>query len=216
MTEIDVLYLDVDHTLYPDSCGLWSAVKARIEGYIENQVGLKGTEGKTLRHRFLQQYGTTLRGLQMEYEVDTEDYLDYVHDVPVEQLLEPDPALRELLLAVRPQIFYFTNAYRPYTERVLKQLGVLDLGFEIIDIRAMEFENKPLPGAYRRALQIAGNPSPDHCAIVDDLPANLLPADALGMETVLVSSQPDSIDGADHIIAKVTDLFTAMPNLRRG
>lgn len=214
MTEIEVIYLDVDHTLYSDDCGLWSAVTTRIQAYIEKQLGIESAESDALRHRFLKLYGTTLRGLQMEYEVDTEEYLEYVHDVPVEQLLEPDPALRKLLTALRPQVYYFTNAYRPYTERVLKQLGVLDLGFEIIDIQAMQFENKPLPGAYRRALEIAGDPPPASCVLVDDLLANLLPAAQLGMKTVLVSNSSNSTDGADHVISSMTDLFSALPELR--
>ncbi len=214
MSVPSILFLDVDDTLYPHSCGLWAAVGERIQSYLETRVGLPPSESKVLRLRFLGMYGTTLRGLQTELEVDTEDYLDYVHDVPIDQLLKPNPDLHAMLQEVQGKIYYFTNAYRPYTERVLDRLGILDLGFEIIDIRALDFENKPLPGAYRRALAIAGDPSPAGCVLVDDRPANLLPAAELGMQTVLVGQGPEGFENGHHVIPLITDLLTAVPGLR--
>jgi len=215
MTDPQVLFLDVDHTLYDESCGLWAAVRGRIQGYIELKLGLTPADSEALRTRFYRQYGTTLRGLQQEYEVDPQDYLRFVHDVPVDQLLRPDPALRSMLAALAPRTYYFTNAYRPYTERVLERLGLLDLGFEIIDILAMQFENKPLPGAYRRALEIAGEPDPGECVLVDDLPANLIPAAELGMRTVLVGQPRDGLNGRHLTIARITELLDTLPELRR-
>ena len=209
-----VLFLDVDDTLYPHSCGLWAAVGDRIQSYLENRVGIPPGESEELRQRFLGMYGTTLRGLQTEFEVDVEEYLGYVHDVPIDQLLEPNPDLHAMLSAVEWSTYYFTNAYRPYTERVLDRLGILSLGFEIIDIRALEFENKPLPGAYRRALAIAGDPSPADCVLVDDRIANLLPAAELGMQTVLVGRNPEGAENSHCVIPDITDLLAVVPGLR--
>jgi putative hydrolase of the HAD superfamily len=211
----EVLFLDVDDTLYPHSSGLWAAVRGRIQAYIENKIGILPGESEAIRQRFLQQYGTTLRGLQQEFEVEAGDYLKYVHDVPVEQLLEPDPVLRCMLQSLPMQIYYFTNAYRPYIERVLRRLDILDLEFEIIDIMAMEYENKPLPGAYRRALAIAGNPSPSACLLADDRLANLQPAATLGMHTVLVGNR-ERAGGQHFTIPDIAELPGVLAGLNRA
>ena len=39
-----------------------------------------------LRRNYFEQYGTTLRGLQIHHQVDTDEYLAYVHDLPLEKL----------------------------------------------------------------------------------------------------------------------------------
>lgn len=215
MNEPEVLFLDVDDTLYSRSCGLWATIRGRIQTYIENQMGIPPGESEALRQRFLQQYGTTLRGLQAEYEVEAGDYLKYVHDVPVERLLEPDPELRRMLQSLPLRVYYFTNAYRPYIERVLQRLGILDLEFEIIDILAMEYENKPLPGAYRRALSIAGDPPPASCVLVDDRLANLQPAAKLGMQTVLVGLH-EQADGRHYMIPHIAELPGVLAGLKRA
>ena len=62
------------------------------------RIGLSWEEIPQLRQAYYENYGTTLRGLQQHYQVDAEDYLAYVHDLPLEDYLEPDPELRELLL----------------------------------------------------------------------------------------------------------------------
>src|SRR5512139_439566 len=84
------LYFDLDDTLYPPGSGLWDAIRDRMNIYMQKYLDLPLAEIATIRQGYLETYGTTLRGLQAHYDVDAEDYLAYVHDLPLEEYIQPD------------------------------------------------------------------------------------------------------------------------------
>ena len=57
---------------------------------MEQRMGMSPELVTRLRPEYYQKYGTSLRGLQLHYKVDAEDYLDFVHDVPLERLYRPE------------------------------------------------------------------------------------------------------------------------------
>jgi len=194
--DIYILLIDLDDTLYPHDSGVWEMIRARMQGYMLEEMGLPPEEVPELRRRLWKQYGTTLRGLQAEYEVDMAEYLDYVHDIPLEEHLKPDPDLRCVLQSLPQRKFIFTNAYADHAKRVMEHLGVLDQFEGIIDIYAMMPYCKPQPEAFHTALNIV-NEAPEHCLVVDDSPENLSTAKALEMATVSIGAHRH--DGSPHI-----------------
>ncbi|MBE9479693.1 MAG: pyrimidine 5'-nucleotidase [Chloroflexi bacterium] len=210
--EYSTLFLDLDDTLYPRTSGLWEAVGGRIQSYIEMKLNLCAEDASLLRAQYLAQFGTTLNGLMRYHQIDPMEYLDYVHDVPVENLIPPDPELQIMLASITIPRIIFTNAYLDYAMRVLKQLGVSDLIDQIIDILTLDFSNKPDPDAYHRALVLAGNPSSATCLLVDDRYTNLSAAAEFGMTTVLVG---DGVaEGTiDYTIERIHDLTKTVPRL---
>jgi putative hydrolase of the HAD superfamily len=206
------LLLDLDDTLYPASSGVWEAIGERINRFMIEAVGIDSSEAPALRQFYFERYGTSLNGLRRHHAVDPYAYLSFVHDVPLEDYLSPDPELRRMLerLAFRPTIF--TNADTAHAQRVLALLGVADLMGEVIDIVALDWINKPELAAYHRALALCRQDDPTACLVVDDQPRNLAPAAALGMGTVLVGSA-DRLNGIDHAIPRAADLLLAVPDL---
>ena len=79
------LFFDLDDTLYPNNTGLWEAIRERMALYMSERLGLPREQVQTLRKTYFQTYGTTLRGLQLHHEVDVDDYLAFVHDLPLEE-----------------------------------------------------------------------------------------------------------------------------------
>jgi len=206
------LFLDLDDTLYPHTSGLWEVVGSRIQTYIEKKLNVSAEDASHLRAQYLAQFGTTLNGLIHHHQIDPMEYLDYVHDVPVENLIPPDPELQTMLASITIPRLIFTNAHLEYAVRVLNQLGISDLVTQIIDILALDFSNKPNPEAYHRALILAGNPSSDTCLLVDDRYPNLSTAADFGMTTVLVGD--GLIEGTvDYTIEHIHDLTNAIPCL---
>ncbi len=198
---------DLDDTLYSSSTGLWDAIGERIHRYMVERLGLNPAEAPALRHRYFDAFGTTLNGLRHNFNIDPEDYLAFVHDLPLEQYLQPDPALNAMLARLPLTKAIFTNADAPHARRVLERLGVARHFKQIIDIHALAFVNKPEPGAYTRALELL-SAQPAECLFVEDSRRNLLPARALGMLTVLVGGQANSLapDGMDYAIPNVLGL----------
>ena len=178
------------------------------------RVGTVGSSDEAFRLQkdYYRRYGTTLRGLQLHHQVDADDFLAYVHDLPLEQYLRPLPELRPFLLSLPQARWIFTNADANHAGRVLAVLGVADCFAGVIDIREMGFECKPNPGAYTRALARAGESDPRRCLMLDDAWRNLAPAQGLGMRTGLVGSRRDGAT-PDFVLGSVLDLAQVMPEL---
>ncbi|MFM8322380.1 MAG: pyrimidine 5'-nucleotidase [Chloroflexota bacterium] len=216
---ISTIFFDLDDTLYSSACGLWGAIRDRMGRYMVDVLGMPEADVPEIRRDYFQRYGTTLRGLQIHHRVDTDDYLAYVHDLPLPEYIAPDPAVRSLVAGLPQPRFIFTNADAAHAGRVLARLELTDLFPRIIDIRALEWACKPEPLAYRRALQIAGGPPPEECLMIDDSPANLAPARQLGLTTVLVSAvggrDPTLSEhpAASFTIPTLTDLPQVLPEL---
>lgn len=180
------LLIDLDETVYPAACGVWPAISARMEQYMAERLGIDPTEVPELRRALYTEYGTTLRGLQIRYHVDEMEYIEYVHDVPLDSLLVPNPELRDVLRQLPQRKLIFTNADRKHAGRVLRVLGIEDCFEGIIDILDISPYCKPMLEAYQIALRLVGEPDPAACVFVDDSPRNLAGARAAGLYTVQV------------------------------
>ena len=211
LTPVEVLFLDVDDTLYPRTNGLWQAIGERILGYLIDRVGMSESEAERVRALYLERYGTTLSGLIRHHGVDPLDYLRVVHDLPLDPFLSSDPRLRRVLEGIPSRKVVFTNAHREHVERVLACLQIEDTIDQIVDLLALQMFNKPDPSAYRLALELAGDPDPKRCVLVDDRRRNLLPASELGMYTVLVGPSSEDI-GGDARIDEIYDLPKVLPS----
>jgi putative hydrolase of the HAD superfamily len=204
---IKYILFDLDDTLYPKEIGLMAAIGQRIHQYMQERVGLDPAAARDLRHHYLETYGTTLKGLQVHYNVDKEEYLSYVHNVPLGDYLKPDKALDRVLTEIQAEKVVFTNATTEHARQVLKFLGVEHHFSRIFDIRAINYENKAQPGAYRCILDILGA-KPEECLMVEDSVRNLRPAKEMGMVTVLVNgSEGDGVDFAIDDVTQVGEIF---------
>ena len=206
------LYFDLDDTLYPPASGLWDAIRDRMNIYMQKFIDLPIDEISALRKGYLETYGTTLRGLQAHYEVDAEEYLAFVHDLPLEQYIQPDPGLRVILQSLPQRRWVFTNADFNHARRVMDIIGIGDCFDGIIDIKAVNFACKPDKLAYQRALSFTQNVDPTHCVIFDDSLRNLAPAHEMGFYTVLVGK--NGLEStADKAIPSLHDLNERLPEL---
>jgi putative hydrolase of the HAD superfamily len=201
---IRTIFFDLDDTLYPNSTGLWRAIRMRINLYMKERLNLPESEIPGLRRLYFEKYGTTLRGLQIHKHVDPMDYLAFVHDLPLQDYLSPSPQLRQLLMSLPQQRWIFTNADSAHAGRVLKALDLVDCFQGIIDIIATGFTCKPEPEAFQKALQIAGESDPASCMLVDDAPRNLLAAQMMGFATLLVGGKHATANSMLH----ATDLLS--------
>lgn len=197
------IIFDLDETLYSRDVGLMQEIGRRITQWVHQSLGLTPEEAIILRKTYLQKYGTTLAGLIAEHRVDVEAYLAFVHDVPVEQYLHPDPALAAMLSAIPLHKVIFTNATSEYAWRVLQTLGVADQFEQVVGIREVGLCNKPRPQAYRRLLRRLQIQGPN-CILVEDRAVNLLPGKQLGMVTVLVDAAPE--EGGDFVVKDVLEV----------
>lgn len=203
---LQYLIFDLDETLYPRRAGLMQEIGVRIMRYMIDRLGFSPEEAEARRMRYYRLYGTSLRGLMAEEQVDREDYLVFVHDIELARYIGPTPALDAMLARIPLTKAIFTNATAEHVQRVLDMLGVSRHFSTIIDIRATDFISKPDPLAYQRVLERLGAQAGE-CILVEDNPRNLLPARALGMKTILVDhAECDEVDYCVDDILKVGDV----------
>ena len=189
-----ILFLDLDDTLYPSSAGLWEAIGDRILSFMVDVVGVPGDRAPVLRDEYFRAYGTTLTGLRIHQAIDPLEYLHYVHDLPLERYLSPDPATRAILTDTPLRRVVFTNSDRGHADRVLARLGLADVIDQIVDLIDLDWIPKPDEAAYTKAMALVGEQDPRACLLLDDLVRNLLPAERLGMTGVLVGRKDPSAD----------------------
>lgn len=212
MTNFETVFFDLDATLYPASNGLWPAIRDRIELYMHERMQLSAEEISTIRQNYYRRYGTTLKGLQANFSIDPADYLDFVHDLPLDDYLVDEPKLAEMLNSIPARRWVFTNSDIDHAQRVLAKLGIENCFEGIVDIWAMEPHCKPQHEAYQIALALAQTPDPQACLLLDDSIRNLASAREFGFFTVLVGKDGHD-DNVDRTLEHLNDLPMVMPEL---
>jgi putative hydrolase of the HAD superfamily len=179
------IFFDLDDTLYPPSTNLWLAIKQRMNDFMRERMNIPVNEIPTLREKYYLQYGTTMRGLQANHQIDSDDFLTYVHDLPLRSYLTPDPLQRSVIASLPTRNLIFTNADSSHAERVLTALNLRDLFPAIVDVNAVTPYCKPMPESFEIAMKLAGETDPSRCVMIDDLPRTTRAAREAGMFSIL-------------------------------
>ncbi|WP_119677350.1 pyrimidine 5'-nucleotidase [Indioceanicola profundi] len=212
---------DLDNTLYPSACNLFAQVDRRIGEFIAGHFGIPYEEARTKQKRYFRDYGTTLRGLMVEHDIDPVPFLDYVHDIDVTPI-SPDSRLDAALARLPGRKLVYTNGSTRHAENVLARLGIAGRFDGIFDIVAADYVPKPDPRPYAVFAERFGV-EPKAAVMVEDIARNLVPAAAMGMTTVWVRSEADwsrpdggGIGHGDHIHHVTDDLVGWLDVLAKG
>jgi putative hydrolase of the HAD superfamily len=197
---IRAILFDLDNTLYPASSGLLQQLDRRIGEYVQERFGLSSVEAAELKRHYYATYGTTLRGLQQHYNhVETDEYLQFVHDIALDAYLQYDAELDASLKHLSVCKVIFTNSPREHAERVLKAMGLAHHFERIFDLRYFNFVAKPNPECYQHILDQLGIKGSE-ALLMEDTAHNLPPAKALGMTTMLICDAGQTCADADYVI----------------
>lgn len=208
-----LILFDLDETLYDGNTGLWSAIKENINQYMIQRLHIPAADVRGLREELFNQYGTTMRGLAETRNLDKVDYLKFVHDIPVDEFLSPDPELRTLLEKYPVRRVIFTNADASHAERVMRTLKVRDL-FEdtIVDIMAIDPLCKPMPEAFEIARQKTGMLPAHEIVFIDDSLANVLSAQQLGYQVIWLNKKNQPLENPQFpVIQNIYQLEQCLP-----
>jgi pyrimidine 5'-nucleotidase len=219
-----VIFFDCDDCLYFDGWKTANQLTKKIDTWCVNHGLLEGQA-----YSLYKTYGTALRGLLAEGYIDNTDdaideFLQDVHDVPVRDLLQPDQALREMLLRIDPTIpkYIFTASVRDHASRCIQALGISDLFVDIIDCKACNLETKHSHHSFYSAMQIAGldvNVDAEHCLFFDDNIKNIEAARNIGWRSILVGrvgrdcGEPITTEHAENEIDRIHHIPTILPEL---
>jgi putative hydrolase of the HAD superfamily len=200
-----VWVFDLDNTLYPADCRLFTQVDQRMGEFIARYLGVPFAYARHLQKSYYRQFGTTLTGLMQVHKMDPKAFLDYVHDLDLSGLTE-HPRLAAAIEQLPGRKLIFTNGSRAHAERVAGRLGLLPLFEDIFDIVAAGYVPKPVPACYDLFLRAHGVEAA-RAAMFEDMPHNLEAPHALGMTTVLIRSDANE----DHPIQRTMRTWAEPP-----
>jgi putative hydrolase of the HAD superfamily len=215
-SHVNTWVFDLDNTLYPHHSNLFSQIDVKMTSYVEQLLKLPREEARAVQKKFYLEHGTTLKGLMIHHNIDSNDFLEKVHDIDY-SWLDPNPQLGVVIKDLPGRKFIFTNGDRGHAERAARQLGILDHFEDIFDIVAADLVPKPTREPYDRFVAKHGVDG-SKAAFFEDLARNLVAPKELGMKTVLIvprNFEADFIetwehDGRDdHYVDHVTDDLTS-------
>lgn len=178
---------DLDNTLYPAACGLFSQVEQNMTSYIMDRLSLARDDAYTVQKTYFREHGTTMRGLMHHHGIDPADFLSFVHDID----LSPIPhnrTLGELLGKLGGRKLIFTNGSTGHAENITRHMGIDDHFDGVFDIVAADYVPKPETSVYEKMVA-AHEIDPAKTVMVEDMAVNLAPAAAMGMTTVWIETE---------------------------
>jgi putative hydrolase of the HAD superfamily len=210
------LLCDLDDTLYPTHQGVMKAVGERINRYLIERLDVPPDAAPEIRRYYHDRYGTSMRGLMLHYGIRPDDYLEYVHDLPLTEFIRREPQLDAMLGRICLRKVIVTNASREHALRVLDILGVGHHFERILDIRDFGYHSKPHRVAYERCLRYLEAAAAE-CVLVEDSVRNIAPARAMGMASVWMRNAPSEMPAgpppADLCIDNILQLADALAPL---
>jgi putative hydrolase of the HAD superfamily len=205
------ILFDLDNTLYPREKGVFPLINEKINEYVRRKTGRNDQDVDLLRKDYQKRYGTTLGGLIHHHYIDPVEYLDFVHDVPVEELLSPDPSLTDLLGSIKLPMVIFTNGSKSHAVRVLEAMEIASFFSGICDLVSTGYLGKPHQEAFETAADFL-DCSLHRTIFIDDLPINVKAGGAVGAVSIHVNGYGNG--EGDLQVRKVIDLasiFSPMP-----
>ena len=212
---------DLDNTLYPAGSPLWPQIDARITAFVAGLFGIDGMSARALQKYYYQRYGTTLRGLMIEHDLDPAIFLDFAHDID-RSTLAADEALANAIAALPGRRFILTSGSHGHAMKTTAHLKIDHLFDGVFDIAAGDFIPKPDERTYLRFLEHFSI-EPAKAAMFEDISRNLEVPHRLGMTTVLVAPRAEvperdvwegANEGASYIDHRTDDLAAFLTTLR--
>jgi putative hydrolase of the HAD superfamily len=176
-----------DHAPHSRKYDLFPAMHVKMAEFIRDAMGVSGDEALAIQARFGKNYGTTLRGLMVEHKVHPDAFLEYVHDLDLDQI-QHEPALDAAIGALPGRKVVFTNATVSYATKVMQRLGITHHFEDVFDVAAALYIPKPQMPAYDEFLKRTGVEA-NKAIFFEDMARNLAPAHEIGMTTVWVENE---------------------------
>ncbi|MAZ07614.1 MAG: pyrimidine 5'-nucleotidase [Rickettsiales bacterium] len=177
---------DLDNTLYPPDSKIFDKIDLRMKKFISEKLKISREKAFEVQKNYYHKYGTTLFGLMKNYNIDPEDFLDFVHDIDMKSL-KKDSSLKKDIKNLPGKKFIYTNGDEKYAKKILRCLGLSNVFDDIFDIKKANFIPKPKVESLKSLLK-KYDLKPESIVYFEDLEKNLLTAYKIGITTVHIKN----------------------------
>ena len=206
---------DLDNTIYPANSSLFPRVAERMTLFISKKLDLPVNKASELKTNLFRKYGTTLKGLMLEYSMDPEEFLFFVHEIDLSDV-KKDFELDKGISNLNGKKYIFTNGTTRHADRILKKYGIEKHFEDIFDIVDADYIPKPNFEPYKIFLK-KFKIDPTKSVMIEDMAKNLEPAAKLGIKTIWLKSDHEwaskgASDNYIHFVA--SDLKSFLTKLK--
>ncbi len=198
---IDNWVFDLDNTLYHHSFNLFSQVDKLMTKFVMEKLSLPFDDARTLQKNYFFHYGTTLRGLMENHDIDPTEFLRNVHDIDY-TVLPRNEILAQHLQKLPGDKYIFTNGDTDHAHQTLNQLGIASNIFtKIVSIKDTNYIPKPQHVAYESFFAQCPKIVKERSVLIDDIADNLKTAKSFAMQTIWlrVDSHPNNPPSLPHL-----------------
>ena len=191
LSKIEFWLFDLDNTIYHPNTKIFNQIDLRMKKYISKILDVSEDEAFKVQKEYYRKYGTTLFGLMKNNKVNADDFLNYVHNINLENL-EKSNELINLLESLPGKKYIYTNGDSRHAENVLKKLEINDLFDGVFDIKKSGLIPKPEKKSLLNLLDFY-RIDPRKTIYFEDLEKNLMAASIMGITTVLIDYNKNSL-----------------------
>jgi len=145
---------DLDHTLYSPKIKLFDQIEVLMNTYLKKTLNVTQEKAVYLRKYYWEEYGTTLAGLMAEQHVDPEYYLEFVHNINLDNL-EENSDLAAHINSLPGDKIIFTNGSRMHAVNVSKALGLYECFSEFYGTEDAMLIPKPQKKAFDTIFELS-------------------------------------------------------------
>lgn len=151
---------------------------------ISEMFNISLENASNMRNLYWKMYGSTLRGLIINHQVNPDEFLKKTHRLEKILKIRAPQYLEKTLTNIKSDKIILTNAPRHYANFVLKKLNIKHYFKKIICIEDNHYLPKPNLNVFRKIRNFPYN----KFILVDDVVDNLKAAKKVGFVTINIST----------------------------
>ncbi len=211
----DVWIFDLDNTLYSPKTKIFDQIDERMKLFISKKLNIPFEKAFIIQKKFYKKYGTTLYGLMRHYNFEPKEFLNFVHDVNLDNITENKNLFKNIENLPGEKIIY-TNGDENYARRVLKKLGIQKLFSYILDIERSNYIPKPIIDPLLSFLE-EKKINFKKCVYFEDLEKNLENAHKYGITTIHIKENEfEKIKNESFIDFRFSSLIKALKEINKN
>ncbi|HOG68452.1 MAG TPA: pyrimidine 5'-nucleotidase [Fibrobacteraceae bacterium] len=204
--ESKIWLFDYDLTLYgEEERHVLDSLDHRITLFVKRTTGVYLEQASEIRKKYWVDYGTTLAGLHAEYQVDPNDFFDFIHLNDGLIFPKKAPQKRILLESIKGKKYVFTNARKDWSDAGLSSMDIADCFDGVMDLKKLDWKGKPSVDAYdkmeaflKKASINSFDENPSQIIFLEDSIRNLQEAHERGWTTIFVNATQQKPDWVDY------------------
>ena len=95
-SDVEFWLFDLDNTIYSPETKIFDQIDIRMKKYISKLLNISQSEALKIQKLYYKEFGTTLSGLMKNYNINSDDFLNYVHEVKLDRLKRSEKLIQLL------------------------------------------------------------------------------------------------------------------------